>query len=128
MRAHADRPRTTEAHGGGHGATPDDGRHGRPDVAHGDHDAHAGHDAHGDHDAHAGHSVGMFRDRFWLSVLLTVPVLVWSEMIQEWFGFTAPVFAGSDRIPLLFGTAVFVYGGRRSCAAGSGRSASGSRG
>jgi P-type Cu2+ transporter len=67
---------------------------------------------HGDgHDQHAGHSVAMFRDRFWLSVLLTVPVLIWSEMIQEWLGFTAPSFTGSDRIPLVFGAVVFVYGG-----------------
>ncbi len=44
------------------------------------------------HDQHAGHSVAMFRDRFWLSVLLTIPVLVWSEMVQEWLGFTAPTF------------------------------------
>jgi P-type Cu2+ transporter len=71
-----------------------------------------GHDDHGDgHDQHAGHSVAMFRDRFWLSVLLTVPVLIWSEMIQEWLGFTAPSFTGSGRIPLVFGAAVFVYGG-----------------
>ena len=76
-------------------------------------DPHAGHDdAAGGHDAHAGHSVAMFRDRFWLSVVLTVPVLVWSAMIQDWFGYTAPSFTGSDRIPLLFGVAVFVYGGR----------------
>ena len=30
------------------------------------------------HDRHAGHSVAMFRDRFWLSLLLTIPVIVWS--------------------------------------------------
>jgi P-type Cu2+ transporter len=80
------------------------------------HDAHAGHDggahgAHGAHDQHAGHSVAMFRDRFWLSVLLTIPVLVWSEMVQEWLGFTAPTFPLSERIPAILGTIVFVYGG-----------------
>ena len=67
-----------------------------------DHERHAHHDpshpspdgggAHGSHDQHAGHSVAMFRDRFWLSVLLTIPVLVWSEMVQDWLGFTAPTF------------------------------------
>jgi Cu2+-exporting ATPase len=77
--------------------------HAEPDADH--------HGAHGEHGEHAGHSVAMFRERFWLSVLLSVPVLVWSEMIQEWLGFTAPTFAGSNRIPLLFGSAVFVYGG-----------------
>jgi Cu2+-exporting ATPase len=53
----------------------------------------------------------MFRDRFWLSVLLTVPVLVWSEMVQEWLDFTAPTFPLADRIPAILGTIVFVYGG-----------------
>jgi P-type Cu2+ transporter len=67
--------------------------------------------AHGSHDQHAGHSVAMFRDRFWLSVLLTIPVLVWSEMVQDWLGFSAPTFPLSDRIPAILGTIVFVYGG-----------------
>jgi Cu2+-exporting ATPase len=53
----------------------------------------------------------MFRDRFWITLLLTIPTLVWSEMIQEWFGFTAPTFAGSRYIPAIFGTAVYLYGG-----------------
>jgi Cu2+-exporting ATPase len=39
----------------------------------------------------------MFRERFWLSVLLTIPVLVWSEMVQAWLGFTAPTFPLSAR-------------------------------
>ena len=70
-----------------------------------------GHEEHAAHDKHAGHSVAMFRDRFWLSVLLSVPVLIWSEMVQEWLGYTAPSFTLSDRIPAVFGTIVFVYGG-----------------
>jgi P-type Cu2+ transporter len=72
---------------------------------------HAGHVEHAGHDKHAGHSVAMFRDRFWLSVLLTLPVLIWSEMIQDWLGYTAPTFPGSDRIPAILGTIVFIYGG-----------------
>ena len=86
-----------------------------------DHEHHAHHEpshpspddggAHGSHDQHAGHSVAMFRDRFWLSVLLTIPVLVWSEMVQDWLGFSAPTFPLSDRIPAILGTIVFVYGG-----------------
>jgi P-type Cu2+ transporter len=65
----------------------------------------------GAHGRHAGHSVEMFRDRFWITLLLTIPTLVWSEMIQEWFGFTAPAFPGSRYIPAVFGTAVYLYGG-----------------
>ena len=45
---------------------------------------------HGAHDRHDGHSVAMFRDRFWLSLLLTIPVVVWSRDVQEWLGYQAP--------------------------------------
>ncbi len=85
--------------------------HGGPGSGSGGHDAHAGDDQHGGHDAHAGHGVAMFRDRFWLSLLLSVPVLIWSEMLQELLGFTAPNVPGDRWIPLVFGTAVFLYGG-----------------
>ncbi len=87
---------------------------------HGDHDAdgghqhHAHHHGHGDHeghDAHAGHSPEMFRDKFWLSLFLTLPVVFWSDHIQELLGYQAPVFPGSDWIPPVLGTIVFVYGG-----------------
>jgi Cu2+-exporting ATPase len=53
----------------------------------------------------------MFRDRFWITLALTIPTLVWSDMIQEWFGFRAPAFRGSEYIPAVFGTAVYLYGG-----------------
>jgi Cu2+-exporting ATPase len=53
----------------------------------------------------------MFRDRFWVSLALTVPVILWSEMPQEWLGYTAPRFPGSDLIAPLLGTAIFFYGG-----------------
>ena len=53
----------------------------------------------------------MFRDRFWLSLLLSVPILIWSEMLQDLLGFTAPSVPGDRWIPLVFGTAVFLYGG-----------------
>jgi P-type Cu2+ transporter len=66
------------------------------------------HDA---HDRHAGHSVAMFQSRFWITLLLTIPTLIWSEMIGMWFGFTPPAFQGSQYIAPLFGTAVYVYGG-----------------
>ncbi len=53
----------------------------------------------------------MFRDKFWISLLLTIPTVVWSPMVQEWLGFTAPTFTGSRYIPALFGTILFFYGG-----------------
>src|ERR1700720_4642700 len=68
-------------------------------------------DAHANHDRHAGHSVAMFRDKFWLSLALTVPVVFWSTDVQHWLGYTAPSFPGSRFIPPILGTVVFVYGG-----------------
>jgi Cu2+-exporting ATPase len=68
-------------------------------------------DAHGSHDRHEGHSVAMFRDKFWLSFALTIPVVIWSTDVQHWFGYRAPSFPGSNLIPPILGTVVFVYGG-----------------
>jgi Cu2+-exporting ATPase len=86
--------------------------------AHDDHgqasDPHAGRkmaDMPGGHDRHAGHSVAMFRDKFWLSFALTIPVVVWSSDVQQWFGYTAPSFPGSKLVPAVLGTGVFIYGG-----------------
>jgi P-type Cu2+ transporter len=63
------------------------------------------------HDQHAGHSVAMFRDKFWLSFALTIPVVFWSTDVQHWLAYTAPTFPGSKLIPPILGTLVFVYGG-----------------
>jgi P-type Cu2+ transporter len=71
--------------------------------------AHAEHNM--GHDRHAGHSVAMFRDKFWLSFALTIPVVLWSPDVQHWLGYTAPSFPGSKLIPPILGTVVFVYGG-----------------
>ncbi len=77
-------------------------------------DPQAGHkmsDIQANHDRHAGHSVAMFRDKFWLSFALTIPVVFWSTDVQHWLGYTAPSFPGSKFIPAILGTIVFVYGG-----------------
>jgi len=75
------------------------------------HDARAGHVGHAAHAKHAGHSVAMFRDKFWLSLLMTFPVLLWSRDPQEWLGYRAPTFPGSGWMPAVLGSAVFLYGG-----------------
>jgi Cu2+-exporting ATPase len=72
---------------------------------------HAGHGEPGARDRHAGHSVAMFRDKFWTTLLLSIPTLLWSGMVQHMFGFSAPTFPGSEYVPALFGTAVYFYGG-----------------
>src|SRR3954452_5992388 len=78
-----------------------------------DHQHHHSHSAvsHAAHDTHAGHSVAMFRDKFWISLLLTIPTLIWGHMLQRAFGYTPPVIPRARWIPAVFGTAVFLYGG-----------------
>jgi P-type Cu2+ transporter len=113
-----------EAHPPGHvpgtatDAQPSRG-HGAANAAHREaaaegHGAHAHHGVHGDHeghDKHAGHSVEMFRNKFWLSLLLTIPTVIWGHMLPELTGWHAPAFPGSQRIAPVFGTIVFFYGG-----------------
>ena len=53
----------------------------------------------------------MFRDKFWWTLGLTIPVVVWSADVQHWLGYTAPSFRGSKWIPAIFGTVVFAYAG-----------------
>ena len=79
--------------------------HGAP--AH--HRAHAGHEA-GGHDRHAGHDPAMFRDRFWVSLALSVPVVATSDMVMEWFGYRLDLPGVAWVAPVL-GTVIFLYGG-----------------
>ncbi|NUC73926.1 heavy metal translocating P-type ATPase [Haloterrigena sp. SYSU A558-1] len=74
-------------------------------------DDHGAHE-HGDHGGgmHAGHET-MFRRRFFVSLLLSIPVLLYSEMLQEWLGFSVPAFPGSEWITPVFAVIVFAYGG-----------------
>jgi P-type Cu2+ transporter len=82
------------------------------DESHHAHGAHPPHHGAGGHDKHAGHSVEMFRQKFWGTLLLSIPTLIWAPMIQHWFRYTAPGGAVTSRwVPAIFGTLVFVYGG-----------------
>jgi P-type Cu2+ transporter len=73
------------------------------------HDAHAGDGTHGvDHTGHE----EMFRRKFWVSLVLSIPVIVYSEMIQMWLGYTPPAFPGSEWIGPVLATVIFFYGGR----------------
>jgi Cu2+-exporting ATPase len=73
----------------------------------------ASHEHHpaGGHDKHAGHSVAMFRDKFWLSLALTIPVVILSPDIQKWFGYSLPTFPGEQYAAAILGTVIFFYGG-----------------
>jgi P-type Cu2+ transporter len=82
-------------------------------MMHTEHDAHAGHaghDAHGGHDKHAGHDPEMFRRRFWLSLVATVPLVVTSEMVMDWFGYSLD-FYGLETLGPVLGSFVFWWGG-----------------
>ena len=85
----------------------------QPSADHAMHEAHAAHPAagHAGHDKHAGHSVAMFRDKFWLSLALTIPVVLLSADIQEWFGYSLPAIPLIDYLPAILGTIIFFYGG-----------------
>src|SRR6266542_2743972 len=87
----------------------------RSDVtghAHHAHDAAGADHGAGGHDKHAGHSVEMFRQKFWGTLLLSIPTVIWAPMIQHWFGFEAPGGPVASRwVPAVFGTLVFGYGG-----------------
>ena len=80
---------------------------------HGHHEHHevstgSTHEHHGDHSAH---DPAIFRRKFWLSLILTIPTLVFSEGLQDILGLSGPRFPGSQYIPAVFGVAIFVYGG-----------------
>ncbi|MFC4989297.1 copper-translocating P-type ATPase [Saliphagus infecundisoli] len=66
---------------------------------------------HGDHGGmHEGHEQ-MFRRRFFISTVLSIPVLLYSEALQDWLGFSVPAFPGSEWINPVFAIIVFAYGG-----------------
>lgn len=84
---------------------------------HHDHKEHSTHsDEHNHHhsdsgyDKHEGHHTHDFLKRFWVSLIITVPILLLSQMIQEWFGFTV-AFPGDKYVLLALGTFIYIYGG-----------------
>src|SRR5918992_206484 len=83
-----------------------------------DHSAHD-HEHHGldhqqtaAHEETAGHGdpVGMFRRRFWWSLLLTIPVVATSHMVMDWLGYDLD-FAGMEWVGPVLGSVIFVWGG-----------------
>ncbi|HEX5631542.1 MAG TPA: heavy metal translocating P-type ATPase [Acidimicrobiia bacterium] len=63
------------------------------------------------HDKHAGHTPEMFRDRLWISLVLTVPIVYLSGHFQEWFDYRAIEFPGDDLITPVAATVLFAYAG-----------------
>ena len=75
------------------------------DVHDGEHNhEHRGMVDHSDHEA-------MFKRRFFVCLVLSLPVLYYSPMLQEWFGYTAIPFTGSELVGPTLGVIIFAYGG-----------------
>ncbi|WDF35223.1 copper-translocating P-type ATPase (plasmid) [Arthrobacter agilis] len=94
----------------------------RHTTGHSDQAGHTGHAGHSggtadeDHQVHsqgehAGHSTAMFKNKFWLSLILAIPVVAFSPMFTMLFGYMPPEFPGSRWIAPILGTVIFVYGG-----------------
>lgn len=66
---------------------------------------------HKNHDKNEGHSMAMFLQKFWISFILTVPVLLYADVVKNIFKFSPPEFSGSAYLPLILGSIVFFYGG-----------------
>jgi Cu2+-exporting ATPase len=98
----------------------DDGENGHPMQMHREKQEHQTEHAFADKSIkHAHHKAGvdhsgheqMFRRKFWFSLLLSIPVLVFSPAIQELLGYELPVFPASEWIGTIFAVVVFFYGG-----------------
>lgn len=77
---------------------------------HSHHSENHSHHSHSGYDKHEGHHTHDFLKRFWVSLIITVPILLLSEMIQHWFGFTI-AFPGDKYVLLTLGTIIYIYGG-----------------
>ncbi|MBV6464377.1 MAG: Copper-exporting P-type ATPase B [Chlorobi bacterium] len=76
---------------------------------HKEHSNHSHHSENG-YNKHEGHHTSDFMKRFWISLILTIPILLLSEMIQLWIGFHIS-FSGDKYVLLTLGTAIYIYGG-----------------
>ncbi len=77
---------------------------------HGPHGHHS-HHGHGGHDKHAGHSPEIFKRRFFICLILTIPILYFSTQLQSWLGYQAAEFPASNWINPIFGIIIYFYGG-----------------
>lgn len=75
-----------------------------------EHPAHSQDKGQEHYNKHAGHHTENFLKRFWISLILTIPVLLFSEMIQHWLNFHIP-FKGSPYLLFALSTIIYLYGG-----------------
>src|SRR5437773_2821524 len=101
MHAHADPSEQQHAHGE-HAPEPEHMPMMRDEMG--------PHPTHGAHADHSGHEQ-MFRRRFWVCLVLSIPVLLLSPALQEWLHFSAPAFPGSEWVVTALSIIIFLYGG-----------------
>jgi Cu2+-exporting ATPase len=70
-----------------------------------------GHGPSSGHDAHAGHDASMFRDRFWVALALTIPILAWGHMVGRLTGLHLPVVPGPRWLGPVLGSVLYFWGG-----------------
>ncbi len=74
------------------------------------HDQHQNHEKEHDHHDHHAHMIKDFRIRFWISLVLSVPIMALAPMIQELLGFELR-FEGDRFVQFFVSSIVFFYGG-----------------
>jgi len=75
---------------------------------------HMHHDKHEkpkEHDKHKGHSTNIFKAKFWTSLVLSLPIVFYADVVQKLLGYEAPKFAGSDLVQFILASIIFFYGG-----------------
>ena len=60
---------------------------------------------------HAGHKTSSFLGKFWISLILTIPILAYSDLPEALFSWQFPAFVGSRYLALILGSIVFFYSG-----------------
>jgi P-type Cu2+ transporter len=107
---HQEEMATSHAAHAGHHGMPHEEPLQQEAMNHAVHGRETEHEAHGHHADHTGHEQ-VFRQRFWVCLVLSIPVLLYSHMIQQWLGFQMPMFPGSQSLTPVLGTIIFFYGG-----------------
>ena len=91
-----------------HNHTHENHNHGHD---HHNHDHHSGqHQSHGDHHGHHEHMIEDFKKRFWISLIITLPIIVLAPMIQELLGYQLR-FNGDRYVQFILSSVIFFYGG-----------------
>lgn len=96
----------------GHEQGHDSAAHNSMDMSHAEH-SHSGHSGHSGHEGHHDHHKMMvldFRKRFFISTILTIPILILSPLIQQVAGFSL-TFAGDKYLLFVLAAFVYFYGG-----------------